>query len=408
VLAPLVSEGIALSCRENKPNLFASEELSMLQHFRRAAIALLGTLITVCSQVPLVLALRPEEIYRKTSSAIVLIVAGNQKPDSLGSGFVINPKGLIVTNDHVIGRYQRIYVKTADGKVHPAIVVSRDAKLDLALVQIQSQVSLPSLRLRPLPPQIGQQIYTIGNPLGMEKSISDGIVSRLEDNGYIQYTAATNPGNSGGPLLNEDGEVIGIVRLSFARTSPGINFAIPASSLSSFLAPKKMSESARQSLEISQAGAVQIAKGNYRGAISIFDQAIAATPKNPTLYLNRGVARMGLKDYKSALQDFNQTIALRPTSLAYYNRAMAYMNLRDRAKALTDCTQAISLNHYWGAASLADALRLRGVIYRDQKNITSAIEDFQRAVKLYERQGNSEKAQQTIHQILRLKAMTNE
>ena len=210
----------------------------MLQHWRRSAIALLGTLTTVVSLVPTAFALKPEELYRKASPAIVLIVAGNQAPRSLGSGFVINPQGLIVTDEHVISRYRQIYIKTADGVVYPATVVSRNAKLDLALVQIQPRVALPSLRLRTIPPQIGQRIYTIGNPLGMEKSISDGIVSRLEDDGYVQYTAATNPGNSGGPLLNEEGEVIGVVRLSLAKISTGINFAIPASSLSNFFGSK--------------------------------------------------------------------------------------------------------------------------------------------------------------------------
>lgn len=379
----------------------------MLQHFRRVAIAALGTVTTVCSLIPAALALAPEEIYRKASSAIVLIVAGNQKAGSFGSGFVINPKGLIVTNDHVIGRYGQIQVKTADGKVYPATVVSRDAKLDLALVQIQPQGSLPSLRLRSVPPRIGQQIYTIGNPLGMEKSISDGIVSRLEDNGYIQYTAATNPGNSGGPLLNEDGEVIGVVRLSLARVSTGINFAIPASSLSHFLARKKLSPSARQVAEVLQAGTVQIAKGDYRRAIAIFDEAIAANPKNASLHINRGSARASSKDYQGALQDFSRAIDLQPTSLAYYNRARTHLLLRDRPNALTDCTQAITFNKYWGSVSLADALRLRGIIHQDQKNIALAIGDFQQAVKLYEQQGKREKAQQVINQILRLKAITN-
>lgn len=379
----------------------------MLQHFGRAAIALLGTLTTVCSLIPAALALEPEEIYRKSSSAIVLIVAGNQKAGSFGSGFVINPNGLIVTNDHVIGRYGQIQVKTADGKVYPATVVSRDTRLDLALVQIQPRSSLPSLRLRLAPPRIGQQVYTIGNPLGMEKSISDGIVSRLEDDGYIQYTAATNPGNSGGPLLNEDGEVIGVVRLSLAKISTGINFAIPASSLSNFLARKRMSPSAKQVTASLQAGTVQIAKGNYQKAIAIFDEAIAIHPKNSSLYISRGVARAGLKDYRSALRDFDQSIDLQPTSLAYYNRAKIHLYLRDQAKALTDSTQAINLNRNWGSANIADALRFRGIVHQEQKNIASAIKDFQQAVKLYERQDKREQAQQVVNQILRLKAMAN-
>lgn len=378
----------------------------MFQHLKRATIALLGTLTTIGGLMPAALALKPEEIYRKASSAVVLIVAGNQKSSSLGSGFVINAQGLIVTDDHVIGKYRQIYIKTADGGVYPATVVSRNSKLDLALVKIQPRTALSSLRLRTTPPQIGQRVYAIGNPLGMEKSISDGIVSRIEDDGYVQYTAATNPGNSGGPLLNEDGEVIGVVRLSFAKISTGINFAIPASSLGNFLAQKGTSSSARQATDSLQAGTVQIMKGNYRKAIAIFNQAIATTPNNFSLYINRGVARMGLNDYQGAVQDFDQAVALQPTSLAYHNRAKANLRLRHDSKALADCTQAITLNRYWGSGSLADGLRLRASIYQDQKKIASAIEDFQRAVENYDRQGKAEQSQQVINQILRLKAMS--
>lgn len=378
----------------------------MLKHLRRSTIALLGTLATVCSLVPTALALKPEEIYRKASSAVVLVVAGDQKSSSQGSGFVINPQGLIVTNDHVLRKYRRIYIKTADGAVYPATVVSRNTKQDLALVRIQPRAALPSLKLRTVPPQVGQRVYTIGNPLGMEKSISEGIVSRLEDDGYVQYTAATNPGNSGGPLLNEDGEVIGVVQLSLAKISTGINFAIPASNLSNFLAQKGGSSSAKQTATDSlQAGAVQIMKGNYQKAIAIFDQAIAMNPKNSALYTNRGVARMGLNHSQGAVQDFDQSIALQPTSVAYHNRARANLRLRDRSKALADCTQAITLNRQWGSGGLAEALRLRGAIYQDQKDFALAIADFQSAVQQYDRQSKPEQAQQMINQILRLKAI---
>lgn len=375
----------------------------MLQHFQRSTLAFLSTVTVVCSLMPTALALRPEEIYRRASSAVVLVVAGNQTVGSLGSGFVIHPKGLIVTDDHVISQYRQIYIKTADGAVYPATVVSRNAKLDLALVRIQPRTALPSLKLRTIPPQIGQRIYTIGNPLGMEKSISDGIVSRLEDDGYVQYTAATNPGNSGGPLLNEDAEVIGVVR-SVQRNSTGINFAIPASTLSNFLTQKQgQSVADRQGADALQAGTVQIMKGNYQQAIAIFDRAIATAPTNASLYTNRGAARLGLKDYQGAVRDFNQSIGLRPTSIAYYARAKAKLGLRDRVSALADTSQAISLNREWGGSSLADALRLRGSIHQSQNNVKLAIADLQRAAEQYDRQGKAEQSQQVINQILRLK-----
>jgi serine protease Do len=372
------------------------------------AIACLSAVATFGSEIPAALALKPEEIYRKASPAVVLVVAGNQKPVSLGTGFVIHSQGLIATGNHVIRNSPNISIKTVNGEVYPATVVARDDKLDLALIRIQPRAPLPTLKLKTIPPQIGQRVYAIGNPFGMEKSISDGVVSRLENDGYVQYTAATNPGNSGGPLLNEDGEVIGVVQLSLAKIATGINFAVSSSTLYRFLAQSSgSSKSTTQILDSLQTGMVQIMKGNYRQAIEIFDQAIAKSPQNSALYTSRGVARIGLNDLQGAVRDFDQSIALQPNSLAYYNRARVNIYLRDRAKALADCNQAITLNRQWGSVSLADAYRLRGLIYQAQNNTTLAIQDLQRAVEQYDQQGQAEQSQQVINQILRLKALIN-
>ena len=146
-------------------------------------------------------------------------------------------------------------------------------------------------------------------------------------------------------------------------------------------------------------------KGNYRRAIAIFNQGIALNPSYSSLYLNRGVARMGLNDYQGAVQDYDQAIALQPSSLAYYNKARATLRLRDRTTALAACTQAITFNQQWGSVSLADALRLRGFIYQDQNNIALAIADLQNAVQQYDRQNKTEQSQQVVNQILRLRAM---
>jgi len=155
-----------------------------------------------------------------------------------GSGFVLNSNGYIVTNNHVVDHAAEIQVKLADGREFPAKVVGRDSKTDLALLKIDA-TGLPVLPLGDSTAlQVGEPVMAIGNPFGLEQTVTTGIVSatgRVIGSGpydnFIQTDASINPGNSGGPLINTRGEVIGINTAIFSRSggSVGIGFAVPSS-----------------------------------------------------------------------------------------------------------------------------------------------------------------------------------
>jgi serine protease Do len=148
-------------------------------------------------------------VYQAASPAVVSI----RTADSTGSGVIISPDGLIVTNAHVISNPSNIRVILADRREFPAQVVGYDTTgQDLAMLRI-SATALPTVRLaRPGSVQIGQRAFAIGNPFGrFAGTFTTGIVSRIDqERGFIQTDAAINPGNSGGPLLNSSGELIGI------------------------------------------------------------------------------------------------------------------------------------------------------------------------------------------------------
>jgi serine protease Do len=159
------------------------------------------------------------------------------KARSLGSGFIIDPKGLIITNNHVVENADEIIVKLSTGKEFKAKVVGRDSKTDIALIELKTPAVLPAVKLGDSDGmQVGQWVVAIGNPFGLENTVTAGIVSALGrhinqgpyDN-FIQTDAAINPGNSGGPLLNTKGEVVGINTAIFSRGGGniGIGFAIP-------------------------------------------------------------------------------------------------------------------------------------------------------------------------------------
>jgi S1-C subfamily serine protease len=160
--------------------------------------------------------------------------------DGTGSGFIINPDGQILTNNHVVQGADQLTVKLANQKEYKARVLARDPRSDLALIRIDAPTKLPSLHLGESDNLVvGQKVLAIGNPFGYEGTLTTGIVSSLnrsiqtEDSqipleGMIQTDAAINPGNSGGPLLDSHGNVIGInTAILGQQGNIGIGFAMP-------------------------------------------------------------------------------------------------------------------------------------------------------------------------------------
>lgn len=189
-------------------------------------------------------------IYRDVSPAVVHITSTavgydfffNQIPQhGTGSGFFINEQGYIVTNNHVVENAESLEVTLANGKKTPARLVGRDSSSDLAVIK----VDVPGEKFQVArlgnseQLQVGQMTIAIGNPFGLDRTVTTGVVSSLKrtlraPNGreirdVVQTDAAINPGNSGGPLLNSRGEVIGINTAIFSPSggSVGIGFAIP-------------------------------------------------------------------------------------------------------------------------------------------------------------------------------------
>lgn len=164
---------------------------------------------------------------------------GNDKAQSLGSGVIIDPKGVILTNDHVISGASRILATTKSGQELECEVIGSDADNDLAVLRVRNpRGSLPTIRLGTSSGLlIGETIVAIGNPFGLSNTVTAGVVSALgrsvrgDQNqrlytDFIQIDAPINPGNSGGPVVNIDGEMIGIAT-AIIGGAQGIGFATP-------------------------------------------------------------------------------------------------------------------------------------------------------------------------------------
>jgi len=180
------------------------------------------------------------EVYQQASPAVVSVEAG----EGSGSGSIVTPDGLILTNAHVIGNNTTAQVRLADGREFTGDVVGfATSRVDLAAIQLRnSPRDLPTIEIAPAGSvQVGQRAFAIGNPFGLQGTLTVGIVSRIDlDRGLIQTDAAINPGNSGGPLLGSDGQLIGVNTSIFTTQRSGgnigIGFAIPVDEVVTFIA----------------------------------------------------------------------------------------------------------------------------------------------------------------------------
>lgn len=165
---------------------------------------------------------------------------GGSTPSGNGSGFVVDPRGLILTNYHVVANARAVSVRFSSGEVREAQVLGTDRGNDLALLQVDLPAGVPAARLGDSEQvQVGEPVIAIGSPFGLDQSVTQGIVSAVgrtwqprngqARRGLIQTDAPINPGNSGGPLFNARGEVIGITSMieSPVAGSVGVGFAIP-------------------------------------------------------------------------------------------------------------------------------------------------------------------------------------
>lgn len=173
-------------------------------------------------------------VYEKINPAIVAIDAEVDEGTSSGTGCIIDSNGLILTSSHVIDGAKSIEVTTYKGETYKATLTTKLGKNDdLALLKIDSKSSLKTIKLGDSSKvKVGQKVLALGNPFGFNGTLTTGIVSRIDyTRNKIQTDAAINPGSSGGPIVNVNGEVIGISQSIFNpdnnKSNIGIGFAIP-------------------------------------------------------------------------------------------------------------------------------------------------------------------------------------
>lgn len=280
------------------------------------------------------------ELVRRVKPSVVSVLTYDAKGEPLisGTGFFIRP-GEVVTNMHVIKNAHRVEIHTLEGKgrtypVAGALAVDDEADLALLRVELPADRSKP-LSLTPSAPDEGEPVFLIGNPLRLEGSVSDGIVSAIREvpdlGRIIQITAPVSHGNSGSPLFNMRGQVIGIVTVKVTN-GQNINLALGVPRIAALARGELMSfdqiaarnKSTNQPELLAElwyrGGIDSLWLGNYDSALNYFETAANRNPRRPETWIQIGYCKVKQGRNDEAIRAYKKALQLRPTSAEAHNK----------------------------------------------------------------------------------------
>lgn len=296
----------------------------------------------------------PEQLFNEVAPAIVVINTQSPRGGSLGSGFIVDASGVIVTNFHVVKEAEAIEVKLKDGRSFPVKgIVYYDARRDVCILKIDS-TGLPVVSLGDSGTlRLGQKVLVIGAPLGLEYSISDGlfsgkrVFSNLES---LQFTAPISPGNSGGPLLDMHGNVLGITTFMLLQ-GQNLNFAVPINEIKPFIGIYPKIDMQEFSSRVSKAeilwsqGNEALYAGNTEVAINYFQQALEINPNDVIMRSDLGGFLSMLGRMDEAIIELKKAILVDPNhALAHMNLGVAYMKKGMLDESMSELKRAVALN----------------------------------------------------------------
>ena len=359
-----------------------------MKSFCLSLLVLFAGPLTVAGQDPL------PDLVRRIKPSAVAIATFDSRGEKLsrGSGFFID-FDRVVTNRHVIDNAYRAEIHSSNGNVYPVKgVLAVDAEADMALLLVEA----PANQIRPLPldqtsPQEGESVVVIGNPFGLEGSVSNGIVSAVRViptyGRIIQITAPISPGSSGSPVVNMQGQVIGVATLQITG-GQSVNFAIPSERISQLqiAALMSLSDLVAATGRNKRAKAVQyfrdglsfLSQDDCEKALPYFEKAVDSDNNYAEAWAQTGFCREKLGRHGEAIDASRKAVALRPSSESYFNIGLANYYLKQYREAAEAYRQAIRLEPY----NAADAYYALGLVYRDWGRADDEIQSYKQAIKL--------------------------
>ena len=305
-----------------------------------------------------------DRIFKENQRAVVVVVSydGKGNPVGQGSGFVVRRDGVIVTNYHVISNAEDIKVKAGDRVLGVDGLIHLDKENDLVILKVKGE-NLPTVRLGDIEKiGIGEKVYVISSPMGLENTISDGVLSGIREitpgRKLLQITAPISPGSSGGPVFNKNGEVIGIVTF-IIEEAQNINFAMPVNLIKDRIDTRKVTT-------LKDSG------------IEAYKEAIRIKPDYAEAHNNLGGTFGNLGMYREAVEAYKEAIRIKPDfAEAHFSLGVAYEKLGMYREAIGACKEAIRIK-----PDLAEAHYNLGVTYRKLGMYREAIGAYKEAIRI--------------------------
>ena len=346
--------------------------------------------------VPLTAATKLTKLVNDIRPAVVTVVVYdiNQKVTNIGTGFFIDKYGHLITNYHVLdGRY-KAEVRTADGDTYPIkLVVADDKATDLVKVL----VDIPRKKIRWIKtanglPSIAEQIMVVGSPMGLEQTVSEGIVSSIRQipsvGDFFQMSAPISPGSSGSPVINLKGKVVGVATFQMIR-GQNLNFAVSIKSVKK-LKPVKAGMSMslwtfNNSLhqpglaeKLCRQGYNFSINGEDQKALEFFQEAIAKDPKNTMAWNGLGYCQVGLNNSEAAIKAYQQAIKTNPDDeTLYFILGNYYVKLKQHQEAIDAYLQVIHLK-----PDFEEAHFKLGVVYARIGRLDEGKDAFETVIRL--------------------------
>lgn len=355
--------------------------------------------ISVFSQVE-----NAETIYEKYNDAVVRIFTYHDDGTmhGQGSGVIVKTNGWIITNYHLLGDATTIFAEHKGQFVKLDSVIAIEPNKDIMLLQLAEDVkskeyrSIPNIKLGNSDKlKVGQRIYAIGSPMGFENTITEGIISGLRTSSdssrsFIQISAPISSGSSGGAVLNNKGELIGISTMVITgETAQNLNFALLINDV--IIASKSYKTINKQSTESTslyyyQQGYKEYISKNYLSAIINFEKALPLSNENDKglIYYNMALAYDKLNMYDNAIDNYTKSLEKKKTPDSYFGLAYAYSRKKEYDKAIKNYVYSIELD-----PSFSEGYVGLGIVYFEQKDYAQSLSSLTEGIKLNSKNYNA-------------------
>ena len=314
-------------------------------------------------------AARLTEVVKTIQPAVVTVVAYdlNNNVANIGTGFFVNKYGHLITNHHVlIGKFNA-EIRTADGSTYPIrSIVAENQDTDLLKVS----VDIPSekihwLRLSDEVPPVAQRIVVVGSPMGLEQSVSDGIISSVREipglGTFFQMSAPISPGSSGSPVINMKGKVVGVASFQFVK-GQNLNFAVSSESIRELEFNKaalsvsewtfsRSDQKPRLAAELCRKGYSLSINGQDQQALQYFKMATESDPGSTTAWYGLGYCYAGKNSHTEAIAAYKQAIQTNPANeLSHYHLGNYYNKIGRYSEAIDSYEKVVAINPEFEAA----------------------------------------------------------